>query len=105
MKTLPTWAGRSEFKYDGSIESGTTIYYGSGFSIRISASQYSAILQNFKGKTVNIGTSRDRAPLGSVGDWLQKNVTPTATASYVGAILIEEGYAIKGCRPATIEFK
>ena len=103
MKKLPTWAGRSEFQYEGSIATGTTIYYGSGFSIVVSANQYSALLQHFKGQSPNIGTSRDRAPAGSVGAWLQKNVTPTAIASYVGAILVNEGYAAR--MAATINFK
>ena len=40
---------------------------------------------------------------GSVGEWLQNNVTKTAIASYVGAILIHEGYAVKG-KGAEIEF-
>jgi hypothetical protein len=31
-----------------------------------------------------------------MGDWLQQNVSRTAIASYVGAILIDEGYATKG---------
>ncbi len=46
-------------------------------------------------KIVNIGTSRNKAPLGSIGNWLQNNVTKTAIASYVGPILTEEGYARK----------
>ncbi len=86
MKKLPTWAGRSEFEYDGSIATGTTINYGSGFSATVSASQYAALLQHFKGQSPNIGTSRDQAPAGSVGAWLQKNVTPTA-ALHVKSIL------------------
>jgi hypothetical protein len=102
MKTLPTWAGRSEFEYDGSIATGTTINYGSGFSTTVSASQYAALLQHFKGQSPNIGTSRDRAPAGSVGAWLQRNVTPTAIASYVGAILVHEGYAVRA--GSTIKF-
>ena len=44
---------------------------------------------------MNIGTSRDSAPKGSIGEWLQANVTKTAIASYVGPILINEGFAEK----------
>ena len=104
MQKLPTWAGKSEFEYEGSIATGTKIYYGSGFSTSVSATQYSALLQHFKGQSPNIGTSRDKAPIGSVGAWLQKNVTPVAIASYVGAIFIHEGYATKGHKSATIKF-
>lgn len=105
MKSLPTWGGRSEFEYDGSIPEGTVIYYGSGFKISISSEQYSQLLNHFRGKSVNIGTSRDNPPKGSVGEWLQKNVAKAATASYVGAILIHESYATKLNDGPSIEFK
>jgi hypothetical protein len=95
MKTLRTWAGKSQFTYSGSVTRGTKINYGSGFSTTISASQYSELLSHFKGKTVDIGTSFTNPPPGSVGAWLQENVTKTATASYVGAILISENLAEK----------
>jgi hypothetical protein len=74
---------------------GTRIVYGSGFSVTISADQYAALLNHFRGRIVNIGTSRTDRPPGSVGEWLQDNVTKVAVASYVGPILIEEGYAEK----------
>jgi hypothetical protein len=106
MKTLPTWAKKSEFKYDGSVANGTTIYYGTNnHPIRITSEQYSQLLTHFTGKSVNIGTSRVNPPKGSVGEWLQKNVTGTATASYVGAILIHEGYATKLENGPIIDFK
>ncbi len=93
MRTLPTWAGRSKFNYSGSITQGTEIIYGKGFSISISASQYRDLFNNFQGRTVEIGTSRTNPPADSVGEWLQSNVTKTGIASYVGPILIVEGYA------------
>jgi len=98
MPTLPTWAGRSRFSYSGSVAQGTTITFGRGFSLTISPTQYSALLNHFRGQTVDIGTSRDNSPPGSVGEWLQSNVTKTAIASYVGPILINEGYAEKAGR-------
>ncbi len=93
MPTLPTWTGRSRFSYSGSVTEGTTITYGSGFSLTISQTQYNALLNHFRSQTVDIGTSRDNPPHGSVGEWLHSNVTKTAIASYVGPILINEGYA------------
>ncbi len=93
MRTLPTWAGRSEFNYTGSVAQGTVITFGRGYSVPVSADEYAALLEHFRGKRANIGTSRTDAPPGSVGEWLQENVTPTAIASYVGPILVEEGYA------------
>jgi hypothetical protein len=95
MKTLRTWAGRSQFKYSGSVSQGTKITYGSGSSITIKAEQYSALLSRFKDKTLDIGTIFAGPPRGSVGEWLQQNVTKTAIASYVGPILISENYAVK----------
>jgi hypothetical protein len=93
MQTLPTWAERSKFSYSGSVTHGTKITYGEGFSVTVSVSEYSALLKHFRGKTVDIGISRTDPPPGSVGEWLQSQVTKTGIASYVGPILIAEGYA------------
>lgn len=97
MPTLATWAGKSSFNYSGSVNHGTTLRYGRGgaFSITVSASQYTALLNYFRGRTVDIGSSRTDPPRGSLGEWLQANVTKTAIASYVGPILIDGGYALK----------
>jgi len=96
-RLMPTWAQRSQFKYEGSVNSGTIIHYGEGFkfSVEISRNQYQRLLAEFASKEVPIGTSRDHPPEGSVGEWLIHNVTPTALASYVGNILVYEGYASK----------
>ena len=94
MKRLATWAGHSSFEYTGSVAAGTEILYGKKRNRkRITAAQYHALLSHFKGATVGIGTSRTNPTLGSVGEWLQANVTKTAMASYLGPILLEEGYA------------
>jgi hypothetical protein len=104
MKILNTWAEKSRFHYSGSVKEGTTIIYGKGFSLAVSASQYSALLKHFRGRTVEIGTSRTNRPPGSVGEWFQFHVTKTAIASYVGPILIAEDYAEKVGGPK-IRFK
>ncbi len=95
MPRLPTWAGKSSFQYTGSVDTGTTITYGKGFTVNVSVSDYSRLVRFFSGSEVEIGTSRTNAPAGSLGKWLQDNVTRTAIASYVGPILINEGYAEK----------
>lgn len=96
-KELRTWDEKKGifFSYKGSITEGTTITYGTERNqVTISKHEYKALLDHFQGQTVNIGTSRDNRPPGSVGEWLQLNdVTKTAIASYVGPILIHEGYA------------
>jgi hypothetical protein len=92
IKVSQTWAGKAEFNYSGSIAEGTTIpLYGSQ-RVLISASDYESLLDRFQGCTVDLGTSFN-PPGGSIGEWLKSNVTKTKMASYVGAILIAEGYA------------
>lgn len=96
MQTLPTWKEKSTFRYTGSVENGTKIFYGKEGKVFISATQYAKLLNHFRGHTVDIGTSRDNRPRGSVGEWLQQSkVTKPAIASYVGPILITERYAEK----------
>ena len=94
-KKIPTWSGKSSFSYSGSILQGTEIAYGNNQKAYVSAEQYAGLLRKFKGQAVNVGTSRTVPPAGSVGEWLMENVTRTAIASYVGPILLEEGYAEK----------
>lgn len=93
MPILETWARRSHFEYNGSIENGTEIIFGTGRLVTVTKEQYKALLKQFQGATVIAGTSRTRVPQGSIGKWLQINVTKTAIASYVCPILINEGYA------------
>lgn len=92
---MDTWSGRSQFKYEGSVVTGTTIFYGKEcrYKVKINAEDYAALKEHFRGRTIKVGTSRDDPPRGSRGKWLIENVTKTATASYVAPILIEEGYA------------
>ena len=102
--TLRTWAGRSSFVYDGSVVNGTEIGYGENYRWRmtISRDKYKALLRHFKNRIVDIGTSRTNPPKSSLGAWLQNNVTMTATASYVGPILVHEGYARRVPEPSKI---
>ena len=58
--------------------------------------QYQRLLQDFEGKSVRCGTLRTEQPPGSLGEWLMGNVTRTAITSYVGRILVCEGYAKNG---------
>lgn len=106
MRTLPTWAHLSKFMYSGSLKEGVTIKCGKAFRFtqRIKAKQFRHLLDCFRGRTVSIGTSRTTPPPGSVGEWLQANVTKTAIASYVGPILIKENYATK-VRRSMIRFE
>ena len=103
--TLPTWTGKSHFKYQGSVRQGTQIWFGKSQNLlTVSASQYMRLLDHFKGKEVPVGTSRDKPQPGSVGEWLQANVSRTAIASYLAPILVTEGYAHRVTDQTKIKF-
>ena len=104
--TMPTWGGKSEFDYVGSVATGTDIQYGTNKKCRIpiSASQYVQLLAYFGGQEVLVGTHRVNPPSGSLGEWLKKNVTQTASASYVAPILVKEGYAVRASDSRKIKF-
>ena len=91
---LRTWGDGSEFEYTGSVREGTTILYGrKPNTVFVSPGEWSNLLNYFRDSETEMGTCRTTAPANSVGAWLQENVTKTAIASYVGPILIREGYA------------
>jgi hypothetical protein len=94
-KVMSTWGGRGEFAYTGCVKDGVVLRYGADgrYSCEISKQQWRSLLTHFRGRTVPIGTSRTDPPEGSLGEWLQQHVTKTALASYVGPILLAEGYA------------
>jgi len=73
--------------------------------VTVSASQYAKLLGHFKGQEVPVGTSRDKTQSGSLGEWLQVNVTRTAIASYLAPILVNEGYAHRVTEQTKIKFK
>jgi hypothetical protein len=105
MRTA-TWGGNSQFDYSGSIATGTDIHYGKNnkYRIKISGSQYAELLAHFSGQEVLVGTDRVDPPAGSLGEWLKKNVTKTASASYVAPLLIQEGYAVRASDSTKIKF-
>jgi hypothetical protein len=105
MKKLKTLARGSSFNYEGSLERGLTLHYGATnqFHLHVSKENCSQLIDQFKGKRVVIGTSRDNPPQGSMGEWLKNNVSKTAISSYMAPILIEEGYA-KGIDKQELQF-
>jgi hypothetical protein len=107
-KILPTWARKSKFRYRH-VSSGIDIEYGTGFRRKasVSADEYRRLLEHFakKKEGVPIGTGRTQRPINSVGQWLvDQRGTQPVIASYVGPILIEEGYAKHGKKPDLIDF-
>lgn len=86
---------KKEIFLHGSVEAGTLIIYGNNRRVNFSAKDFSKLLQHFKGRIVAIGTSHTEPPKDSVGEWIKDNTSKPAIASYLGPILIKEGYAEK----------
>lgn len=93
MITLKTTARGVQFSYEKTADGDVHIEFGRGRKVTVSAEDLQRLIQHFRGRQAQLGTSRDRPPAGSVGEWLQQNVTPTAIASYIGPILAREGHA------------
>jgi hypothetical protein len=106
-KQLQTWSGRKNFQYEGSVSTGTEFFCGKDFRHRYSftADEYRRILDRFSGHAVCIGTSRTAPPNNSLGQWIKDNFSKTGVTSYIGPILIREGYAEVGDRSDWINFK
>ena len=99
---MKTWRGRSEFSYTGTVNAGVEIAFGNNRKIYVSAEKFGLLLEHFAGRTVELGTSRTKPQVESIGMWLQAKVTKTAIASYIGPILVREGYAQRVHDPASI---
>lgn len=58
------WAGGSVFKYFGSIRNGTMIKFGKNYeqSVKVSEKDYRKLLNKFRGRKLNLGTTRTNPP-------------------------------------------
>jgi hypothetical protein len=101
---MPTWAGSASFGYEGLPGQDTIIFFGRLGRKQVSSQQYVELFRHFRGRTVELGTSRTAPPPGSVGAWLKEHVTRTAIASYLGPILVEAGWASRTDVPSEIRF-
>ena len=90
-----TWANRATFEYDGNIPTGTTIRYGEdlSYSQTVTADQWTALLAQFQGRSVELGTSFDAPPPNSIGEWWKNTFHAAPLMSYMGPILVLEGFA------------
>jgi len=93
MIQLKNKARGAKFFYEPTADGGFCIRYGRGWETVVSGADVQQLINHFRGQEVALGTSRDNPPPGSVGAWLQVEVTPVAIASYLGPILVQEGYA------------
>ena len=88
-RQMDTWAGGSTFQFRQDDAQGYFIRFGgSPQVVHVSREFIQRIQREFGGRMVSVGTSRTDPPSGSLGEWLQVNLTRTATASYVGALLV-----------------
>ncbi len=110
MTTLETWGGRSDFRYEGSITQGTKIFYkdkskATSWSTEVvTAEQYQGLLSKFSGLEVELGhypTPRT----GSIEEWLKVQYDQWGLTSYIGPILVHEGYAVRVAAKTRIRFK
>lgn len=108
--TLRTWGGRSEFRYEGSVAQGTWISWkdkakAQGWSKPwlVKADEYRQLPSNFSGQEVTLGNYRN-PQRGSVEEWLKEKYDQWGLTSYIGAILVNEGYAERCARPGLIRF-
>ena len=60
--------------------------------------------EGFSGRDVPVGTSKDKPTPGSVGEWVKANINRSGLMSYIGPILMAEGYARK-LKPGWIHIK
>jgi hypothetical protein len=106
-KIMRTWAGAKEFKCLGSVRGGLQIHCGEGYSrsYAITAAELLQALTVFSGQEVKIGTHRTAPPDGSIGDWLRRKFRKGGIMSYLGPVLIEEGYAERGSEKDLIRIK
>ena len=90
MPRIATWGGRSTFSYRRHVDGGVTVVYGNSRSKKtLTADQINELLHHFAGRSVEVGASRDAAPVGSLEDWLQPRMGGTATATYFAAALVD----------------
>jgi hypothetical protein len=90
FKKLSTKTGKW-FMYSGNVNNGTIILYGKDFlnGMEITKEHYLALTNHFKGKTVNLGSSRNKRKEATLGEWIAENITKTAIVSYIVPILIK----------------
>lgn len=90
-----TWGRGSVFEYEGCVLNGTTILFGANNNVTITAEQWSQLRQQFIGRVVEIGTSRDSPPQDSMGKWFYQHICDQALLSYIGVILVREHFAVR----------
>lgn len=101
-----TFGGRKTFRVSGHVETGADIWPGEmRYPISFSKSKFNELLAHGRScGEMRLGASFGGPESGSLGEWIQANLpTKLNPASYVGGLLIEEGYAERA-RAGVIRF-
>ncbi|CAD6530171.1 hypothetical protein LMG28140_02312 [Paraburkholderia metrosideri] len=96
MPTAYTLGRRKQFEYEGSVKAGLTLIVGvKRTRHRIDAETLSRLLAHFRHRKASapVGSSHDKPPPGSLGEWLIANHSKRQISRYVAPILVSEGYA------------
>ena len=103
IQTLGPKRKRTCFRYKGSVNHGTILFFQSG-KVSISRQLYMAALRHFSGKTVRGGFSMTNPTPGGFGEWIEQNssrygrsLTPRH-GSFIAAILVHERYVRNSLR-------
>lgn len=90
---LRTFSRGVDFKVCPTILGYQLHFGGSSGNATFSLATLQSLALDFAGKRVAIGASRTSPPEGSLGEYLQKNVSKTALSSYVAPLLVYLGLA------------
>ncbi len=104
-KDLKTWARGKPFRYElDQCTFNVLVHCGQGASHQytLDGQRLREALARFSGKDVQIGTHRTKPPRGSVGEWLLATCKRGGIMSYLGPVLIAEGFADHGSEPDRI---
>lgn len=88
--TLATGVGFKAYR----TSLGFQLHFGGGSgSATVPSATLEQLVRHFAGQRVAIGTSRTSPPKGSLGEYLQQNLSKTALASYIAPLLLHLGLA------------
>lgn len=95
--TIHTLSSGTPFQYEGSLAKGFHFWIGANETHDfVAAELLERLFGHFRAQTepVAVGASRDNPPAGSLGAWLIEHRPGRQLASYVAAVLVEEGHAV-----------
>lgn len=95
--TIHTLSDGAAFQYEGSLANGLHFWVGAAKAHDfVSAELLERLVGHFRAQTgpVAVGASRNKPPAGSLGAWLIEHRGGRQLASYVAAVLVEQGHAV-----------